>query len=114
MLYVKDNRLVHEYNFFGTIQKLESDADLATGAATVSFEFVKTGEHQGLGRLFVNGRQVAERAIPRTASNIISFGPLSVGRDALSPVSASYREKGEFPFATGLKRVVIELGENRR
>ena len=114
VLYVKENRLVHEYNYLGTIQKLQSDADLPIGAATVRFEFVKTGEHQGLGRMFVQERKVAEGPIPHTVPNIISFGPLSVGRDALSPVSASYRDEGEFPFATGLKRVVIELIDTPR
>lgn len=111
VLYVKGNRLVHEYNFLGTIYKLESGPDLPTGLVTVRFEFVKTGEHRGRGRLYVHSRLVAEGAIPQTASNIISFGPLSVGRDALSPVSGSYADVGEFPYRDGLQRVIVELGE---
>lgn len=113
VLYVRDNKLVHDYNFMGSVQKLKSSIELPTGRVTATFEFMKTGEFKGIGRLYVNGRLVGEGVIPRTASNIISFGPLSVGRDALSPVSSSYRDKGEFRFAKGLKQVVIEIGEKK-
>lgn len=110
VLYVKSNRLVHEYKFIGTSYTVSSPANLPTGKSTVRFEFVKTGEYRGVGRLVVNGKQVGESPVPQTVKNIISFGPFSVGRDALSPVSRSYHGKGEFPFQGYLEKVVIELG----
>jgi hypothetical protein len=40
---------------------------------------------------------------------MISFEGLDVGRDGLSPVSESYRDKGEFPFRGQIDAVVFDL-----
>jgi arylsulfatase len=107
VLYVKDNRLVHEYNYIGTPYKVVSTTRLPVGQAKVRFQFERTGAYTGTGRLFVNGVKVGEAPIPHTVRNIISFSPLSIGRDSLSPVSSAYR--GDFPFQGELGKVTLEI-----
>lgn len=113
VLYVKDNRLVHEYNAAGTVHKLVSEGDLPVGPAELRFEFEKTGPLQGLGRLYVDGKRVGEAPIPRTLGTMISFEGLDVGRDSYTPVTWSYEDRGEFPFAGTLRSVVVELGSDQ-
>lgn len=113
VLYIKNNRLVHEYNAAGTFYSLASEGELPTGAAELRFEFEKTGSLQGLGRLYVNGKLVGEATIPRTLGTMISFEGLDIGRDSYTPVTWSYEDRGEFPFAGALKSVVVELGPDQ-
>jgi arylsulfatase len=108
-MYVKSGRLFFEYNHEGTPYRIESVAGAVTaGARTLDFEFERTADYQGVGRLFVDGRKVGEGAIPRTARWFISWSSLDVGRDSLSRVSDAYTD--EFAFTPcALQRVEIEL-----
>jgi arylsulfatase len=107
--YVRNNRLVHEYNAAGTVYKVESNIDVPTGKSTLRFIFDKTGDLSGIGRLSINGRAAGEVAMSRTLPVMISFEGLDVGRDSLSPVSKNYRDRGEFPFHGEIEAVVFDL-----
>ncbi|MGW7595027.1 arylsulfatase, partial [Streptomyces rubiginosohelvolus] len=96
VLYVKDNRLVYEYNFLGKRYTVTSDEELPTGPAELAFEFVKTGDMQGVGHLYVSGRPVGSEDIPQVLPHFLGWQGLDVGRDTLSPSSPSY--DGEFAF----------------
>jgi len=107
-LYVKDGRLVYDHNFLGIEHyTVTSEKNVPAGPAILRFEFEKTGEHQGMGRLFINGEKVGEGAIRRTIS--VTFGPegLEIGRDTATPVSESYA--CPFTFTGTLKRVVVQV-----
>jgi arylsulfatase A-like enzyme len=107
VLYVKDNRLVYEYNYLGTITKIVSDAEVPAGATALGFEFVRSGPYKGSGVLYADGKKIGEGQIPRTAPIVTSFEGLDVGRDSLSQVSESYH--GEFPFSGAIKNITIKL-----
>jgi arylsulfatase len=109
VLYVRDNRLIHEYNAAGTIYRVESNTEVPTGKSTLRFSFEKTGDLEGLGRLSINGRAAGEVRMGRTLPVMISFEGLDVGRDGLSPVSESYSDRGEFPFRGEIDAVVFDL-----
>ena len=109
VLYIRNNHLTHEYNYVGTIYKVESDIEVPTGHSTLRFEFRKTGELQGVGALYIDGKRAGEAPIPHTLPNMISYEGLDVGRDALSPVTDSYADRGEFPFRGTIENVRIEL-----
>lgn len=109
VLYIRDNRLVHEYNAAGTIYKVESNADVPVGKSTLRFSFEKTGNLKGVGRLSINGRAAGEVIMAGTLPVMISYEGLDVGRDSLSPVSESYRDRGEFPFQGQIDAVVFDL-----
>ncbi len=104
--YVKNNRLVYEYNFIGKFTKIESSEEIPTGVTALRFEFQK---EKGIGALFINDRKVAEAAIPRTLPFLISWEGFDVGRDSLSPVTPSYADKGEFVFSGKLNKVELEI-----
>lgn len=107
VLYVKDNRLVYEYNFLGTRYTVTSEEELPTGPAELTFEFVKTGDMQGVGHLYVSGRPVGTADIPRVLPHFLGWQGLDVGRDTLSPSSPGY--EGEFAFTGGFEKVVFTV-----
>lgn len=109
-LYVRDNRLVHEYNYLGEMIRVVSDIVVPAGRSTLRYVFTKSGELRGTGALFVNGQPAGEVAMPHTLPNVISYEGLSVGRDALSPVSPRYATLNEYPFRGTIRRVTVELG----
>ncbi|MBC5767117.1 arylsulfatase [Ramlibacter albus] len=108
-MYVQGGRLCFEYNHEGTPFRIESAAGAVTAQSrTLEFAFERTADYQGVGRVFVDGKQVGEGVIPRSARWFISWSALDVGRDSLSRVSDAYSD--EFAFTPGaLERVEIEL-----
>lgn len=108
--YVKDGRLVFDYNDLGKHTVLTSDRDVPVGRSTLRYVFTTTGEHRGVGALFIDETKVAEAALTLTPTRLISWEGFDVGRDSLSPVSLGYAGKGEFAFAPGaLVKVVFTL-----
>ena len=61
-LYVKDGHLVHHYNAAGDHYRVESDVDVPVGECTVRYEFTKTGDLEGIGSLFIDGKAGGQRA----------------------------------------------------
>jgi len=109
-LYVKDGHLVYENNFFNIARDvIRSPKPLPRGRTELAYEFQRTDPGRnggGVGRLYVDGRLVAEGKLARVGipARIDSF---SIGRAAGSPVGSAY----EVPFAfTGvLHQVRIDL-----
>ena len=112
VLYVKDGRLVHEYNFGDERYVLTSERALVAGRHTLSFSFAKTGPFRGRGTLSIDGEVVAEGELPRTWPMNPATAALHCGRDGGSPVSEAYRPP--FAFGATLHRVVVELADDQR
>jgi len=109
-LYVQDGRLHYVHNYLGLDEyRVSADRPLPTGSSALQFRFRKTGEHQGIGTLFVNGEQVAEGVIPRTIPGVIetSGEGLCCGFDSGLPVTAAYQSP--FRFTGTISRVVVEV-----
>ncbi|AQW46997.1 hypothetical protein ACIQPP_10120 [Streptomyces violaceusniger] len=107
VLYVKDNRLVYEYNFLGTRYTVTSAEELPVGPAELTFAFDKTGDMRGVGHLYVSGRSVGSADIPRVLPHFLGWQGLDIGRDTLSPSSPSY--DGEFAFTGKFEKVVFTV-----
>jgi len=108
-LFVKDNRLIYEYNFLGLSRYIiRSDSVLPAGSVTLRFDFLKTGEFCGIGRLFANDELIGEGETPRTTRIAGGLEPMNVGRDDYTPVSQSYA--CPFAFSGKLHRVEVFLG----
>jgi arylsulfatase len=100
------------HNYLGlTEYRVQANQDLPAGKATLQFRFTRTGEHQGRGALFVNGKQVAEAEIPRTIPAVIetSGEGLCCGYDSGVPVTPDY--VAPFRFNGHIEQVVVETGE---
>ncbi|MBW2370776.1 MAG: arylsulfatase, partial [Deltaproteobacteria bacterium] len=118
VLYVKDNRLVHEYNFMANIvsrgasYRVQSDLEVPVGKSELQFEFKKTGRFKGNGILYINGRKVGEVIMSHTLPRKISHEGLDIGRDTLTQVGHGY--EGEFPFSGTIENVVFKLEDDRK
>jgi hypothetical protein len=107
-LYIKNNYLIYEYNYIGTVYRIQSSVEVAVGYSTIRFEFTNKLLVQGTGRLYMNGQQVGEVFMPRTLPFIISVEGLDIGMDRLAPVSSNY-PRPEFAFSGKIEKVVIEI-----
>jgi arylsulfatase len=106
--YVKDRKLVYCQNCVGTYYYVRSKEDVPAGKLSLRFEFRKTGEHKGTGRLYINDRVVGEGVIPHTVPNIYSATEsFDVGCDFGSPVSEEYSPP--FRFTGEIKKVTIDI-----
>ncbi|WP_005035130.1 arylsulfatase [Holophaga foetida] len=108
-LYVKDDRLVYDYNYYGQHFRVVSTEKVPMGKSTLNYEFQKAGFFQGVGRLFINDRPVGEVVLPKTFKAVCTFDPFCVGRDAVLPTSEDYRDRGEFPFSGKMGDLIVEI-----
>jgi len=108
-LYMKDDRLVYDYNYFADVwYTITSDQAVPPGDVTVALQFTKTGKHQGKARLLLNGREVGNRILEKTVPSIFSLEEtLDVGLDTGTPVSKRYGTP--FGFTGVIKQVVVDL-----
>ena len=110
-LFIRNGRLVWDYNMAWDHYTAMSESTLPSGRLTVAATFERTGNHAGVGRLLVNGDETASVAMPHTHSTHIHAVGISVGfTRAPSP---SRRVTGRFPFTGRIIRATIDLGDDR-
>ena len=120
VLYMQDGRLIYENSYLGRKRDLIAMTESMTpGFRVVKFEFegqpvfaeasrrLGRGEYTGLGRLFVDGRQVAEGPIARVSNPYSGTSTLSVGRATNSPVTERFIMP--FAFTGAIERVDVTL-----
>jgi arylsulfatase A-like enzyme len=108
--FVKDGKLVFDYNAIGKHIVLTSDRNVPVGKAILRYVFTRTDNFKGTAALYVDAQKVAEQVISLPPSLFIAWEGLDVGRDSLSPVSPLYANLGDFAFPTGaLEKVVYEI-----
>lgn len=109
-LFVRDGRLRYVHNFVGMeFQRIEAETPVPAGARTLGFRFQKTGEHQGVGALLVDGSVVGRGEIPRFTPRRFSItgAGLTCGYDGGLVVCDDYA--GPFRFTGRLHRVIVEV-----
>jgi arylsulfatase len=109
-LYIKDGRLVHDYNFVGTHHVVRSDAPVGAGRHSLRWEMQRTGELAGAGTLSIDGKPCGRIDIPRTHGGLVSFIGFEVGRAPLPAVSDFV---APFPFTGTIEHVTFELGSDQ-
>lgn len=108
-LYMKEGRVVHDYNFFGlTHTKVAAETPLQPGRHTVVYEFVPDEAKPGTGgksRLSIDGELVAEGHIAKTQPFIFSADEgVDVGSDNETVVSDDYA-----PGATDFEGEIVKV-----
>jgi len=111
-LYVKDGAIVHDYNYYQTIYRASAPLKATGAPQEIAYAFTKTGPLAGVGRILVDGAEVASVEMPATYRYFMDWEGLDVGRDARSPATPAYEGRGEFAFQGTLERVVIRLGDD--
>ena len=107
-MFIKDGRLYYDYNFLdGVFYTLKSDK-LPKGETHLMFDFTKTGEFAGTGKLYVNGELVDSTEMPEMHRSTYSLAEtFDVGQDLGTQVSRHY--DGPFAFKGKLDRVIFTL-----
>ncbi|RXV64578.1 arylsulfatase [Burkholderia stabilis] len=111
-LYVKDGYLTYENNFFGKKSDvLRAASKLSSGTVRVAFEYTQNSKDWaggGTGKLFIDGRQVAEgdftHVVPGRFSATETF---DVGADMGSAVSTAYH--APFRFTGQMGKLDVEI-----
>ena len=111
-LYVKDGRIVHDYNFYQQIYRVEAPLRATGAPQRLRYEFTKTGPLRGVAGLYVDGAKLASAELPATYRYFMDWEGLDVGRDARSPATPAYAALGEFAFTGTIDRVVIRLRDD--
>lgn len=130
VLYIMDNRLVYEFNHFRRMFRVASEKPLPTGDCTVRMWYEKCGVEKlnasikggadnafydaaatclGIAHLYVDGEEVACGPVENVSFGL-SLEGMDIGRDSLTPVTPSYKDRGEFPFSGKIKEVLYDLG----
>ncbi|NLG49391.1 MAG: arylsulfatase, partial [Chloroflexi bacterium] len=122
-LYMKDNKLHYAYNYVGRkLYHLVSSEPVPKGRHQLRYEFEMTGKPDiahgkgapGIGRLYIDDKQVGQIDLPLTIPILISLGGGQVcGADPGDPVTDDYRPP--FKFTGTIYQVTIDLrGETIR
>ena len=110
-LYVLDGRPTYTYNVANLERYVLAGKPLSPGKHKIRYEFKYDGGGPGKGgrgRLYVDGKRVAQGRIERTMGFRISLDEtFDVGSDAGEPVSEDYHVP--FDFAGEIERVEVEL-----
>jgi arylsulfatase len=104
-VFVKDERLVFDYNSFGDHHVVRSDVEVPVGPSVVGVRF-RRGDVGGSATLVVDGAEAGAIEVPFVMLMLSSVGA-SVGHDRGSAVSPDYA--APFPFEGTLDRVDIDL-----
>lgn len=128
-LYIMNNRLVYEFNHFRKMFRVASEKALPVGECTVRMWYEKCGAEKldasikggadnafydpaaacfGIAHLYVDGEEVASGPVENVSFGL-SLEGMDIGRDSLTPVTPSYKERGEFAFTGTIREVVYEL-----
>ncbi len=113
-LYAKDGRLRYVHNFVARdLSELTGPMPTAPGPHSLGFDFERTAENAGTGRLHVDGVVVDSVEIPdfTPVRWAITGEGLCCGLQLGLPVTQDYR--GPFPFTGTLHRVTIEADGER-
>lgn len=105
-VYVHNHASITEYEVVG-------DSVLRPGRVQLTFEFTKTGEHQGRGRLSVDGVVVGEAEIGKTIPVYFGGAEMAVGFNPGYAVSRRYRARGRFAYSGEIHGVTLEAHEPR-
>ena len=113
-LYVKNGVHAYDYNFLG-LQRFTVAAKekLRPGKSTIRFEFDYDGggiAKGGMGKLYVNGKKVAEGRIDRTQPRVFSADETAdVGIDLATPVVETIGSEARSRFTGTVNKVTIKV-----
>jgi arylsulfatase len=116
-LYVQHGKPRFTYSFLGLkLDTITSSDNLPLGQVTLRYAFTADAPGKkatgGIGRLYINGKQVAEGRVEHTVpGQFTSYAGMDIGRDNGLPVVPEllYAFERPFPTQTTIRRVDFEL-----
>ncbi|MGM9922101.1 MAG: arylsulfatase [Bhargavaea sp.] len=110
--YIKDGKLNYEYKLGDQVYQIASEQDVPVGQSVITYQFDKTGSHEGTGTLYIDGKKVGDLHLKETQPYKVTFEGLDVGKDSAYPVSQEYADLGEFEFMGEVPKVEYILGDD--
>ncbi|QEG37661.1 arylsulfatase [Bythopirellula goksoeyrii] len=113
-LYIQDNKPHFAYTFFDLANsQVDGTMELPTGKVTIKSEYEAVGpmEKGGKLRLFVNGQPAGEGQIKRVGFRSGGLEPFEVGRDSITSIVPTYKDKGDFEFTGTIDEIKFELSK---
>jgi arylsulfatase len=104
-VYIKENRLVFDHNYFSDHTTVRSETQLAEGRVTLGVDLERVRRGPARVRLLLDDRQIGEGVIPQMSVMISSVG-MDIGRNP-SGVVDDY--VAPFEFVGDLRRVEIAM-----
>jgi len=112
-LFVERGKLTYVYNYADNARYvITSNETVPAGKDTLKFQFVSDGGvgAGGVGKLFINGKQLGEGRIEHTEPMLFSDDEtFDVGLDTGTPVAETYQVP--FAFTGEIEKVEFELGK---
>jgi len=108
--YIKDNKMVFDYNIFAEHHIVSSDIEVPTGRIPLEVRFVRDGD-SGTITLVNDGQECGTIKVPYVMRMISSTG-MDIGKDTLSPVTDDY--KAPFAFTGKILRLDVDLPRYRK
>ena len=106
-LFIKDEKLMFDYNIFYDHKIIESEATVPEGNAKLGV-YLERKDPEGAVTLLIDGEEAGKMSIPFVIRILGSTG-MDIGRDSLSPVSEQY--EAPFPFEGEITQVAVHLPE---
>jgi len=103
--YIKDEKLVFDYNIYTDHHVVRSDLTVPTGQSTIGVRFLRK-DNKGTITLLIDGKECGSIHVP-SVLRMISASGLQIGRNNLSPVTNDY--KIPFEFKGKIKNVKFKL-----
>jgi len=92
--YIKDNKMIFDYNIFAEHHVVRSGIEVPTGRIQLEVRFVRDGETGNI-TLVIDGQTCGTIQVPYVMRMISSTG-LDIGKDSLSPVTDDYQAPFSF------------------
>jgi arylsulfatase len=108
--YIKDNKMIFDYNIFAEHHIVRSDIEVPTGRIPLEVRFVRDGETGSI-TLVMDGQECGTIHVPYVMRMISSTG-LDIGKDSLSPVTDDY--EAPFAFSGKILKYDVVLHRYRR
>jgi arylsulfatase len=105
-LYIKDGRLVHDYNYLGKHFVVTSERPVPVGPCILGYAQRRTGERSAAGTLTINGEASGSIDIPETYAARVSAVGMEIGR---APAPAVGEFEAPFAFTGAIDRVEFDL-----
>jgi arylsulfatase len=107
-MFIKDDKVYYDYNFLDGVHYILESPELDSGDVNVLFDFEKTGEFAGIGKLYIDGELVDTVEMPQMHISTYSLAEtFDIGIDNGTQVSKLYTDP--FEYTGRLDRVHINL-----
>ena len=108
VLYIRDNKLVYEYNFVGEMFRIESETDVPIGRSTIHLVLTPEDRIRATVELYIDNIMTAKGDI-MTIPIKQSHEGLTIGSDKYGKVSESYQDMGDYPFTGRIEKVEYKV-----